>query len=167
MKISARGGLQPLPRPVRQVWTILHVGLSVGWLGVLVACLTLCVAALGSDTARAAALYEATATLSETYFLPGTLLVLVTGVVLGLGTKWGLLRFYWVLVKLVISLVLLAAANLTVAAKVDAPGPDLVWWFAALVVTTALATVLSIVKPWGRVRRAPARSSPPQPQEQT
>lgn len=161
MKISAKGGLQPLPRPVRQVWTILHVGLSVGWLGVLVACLTLSAAALGADATRAAALYAATATLSETYFLPGTLLVLLTGVVLGLGTKWGLFRFYWVLVKLVISLVLLAAANLTVAAKVAAPTGELVWWLTALVAPTALATVLSIVKPWGRVRL------PAQPQEQT
>lgn len=149
MRISATGGLQPLPRPVRQVWMILHVACSVGWLGVLVACLALRLTALGSDDpARAAALDAATTTLTSAFFLPATLLVLVTGVVLGLGTKWGLVKFYWVLAKLVIALVLLAVANLV--------APD-VATLTFLTAATSLALVLSILKPWGRVsrRRAP------------
>jgi hypothetical protein len=141
MRISAKGGLQPLPRPVRQVWTILHVACSVGWLGVLVACLTL----------RLSAQDAAAATLTRVIFLPATLLVLLTGVVLGLGTRWGLVKFYWVLAKLVIALVLLAVANL-----VAPDGVALTFLTAA----TSLALVLSVLKPWGRVqwRRAPART---------
>jgi hypothetical protein len=145
MKISAKSGLQPLPRPVRQVWMILHVACSVGWLGVLAACLTLRVTADGPANDAAAA------TLTGVFFLPGTLLVLVTGVVLGLGTRWGLVKFYWVLAKLVVALVLLAVANLVV--------PDgLALTF--LTGATSLALVLSILKPWGRIawRRAPART---------
>ena len=154
MKISAKGGLQPLPRPVRQIWTILHVVCSVGWLGVLVACLTLCVAALGSDDpVRVAALTAATTTLTGLYFVPGTLLVLLTGVVLGLGTKWGLLRFYWVLTKLVIALVLLGIAALVTADLLS---------YVLLTTVTATATVLSITKPWGRVNWRRARSPLPQ-----
>jgi hypothetical protein len=86
--------------------------------------------------------------LSNTFFLPGTLLVLLTGVVLGMGTKWGLTRFYWVLTKLAIALVLLAVANLA--------DPD-TGVFGLLTILTSLATVLSILKPWGRVtwRRSP------------
>jgi hypothetical protein len=160
MKISTRG-VQPLPRRVRQIWTILHVVSSVGWLGVLVASLALCVAALGTDDpALAAALHKAVATLSDVFFLPATLLVLLTGVVLGVGTKWGLVRFYWVLAKLVIALVLLLAANLVLAARVrtsPVDGMSLVGAFSVLTLIAVLATVLSILKPWGRVnwRRLP------------
>jgi len=145
MKISTQG-IQPLPRLVRKVWLILHVVCSVGWLGVLVASLTLCIAALGTDdTARAAALYTAVASLSDTYFLPGTLLVLITGVVLGIGTKWGLVRFYWVLTKLAIALVLLVVANFVFADQETAGA------FGLLTLLAILATVLSVLKPWGRV----------------
>jgi hypothetical protein len=143
MRISAKGGLQPLPRPVRQVWTILHVACSVGWLGVLVACLTL----------RLSAQDAAAATLTRVIFLPATLLVLLTGVVLGLGTKWGLLRFYWVLTKLVIALVLLGIAALVTADLLS---------YVLLTTVTATATVLSITKPWGRVNWRRARSPLPQ-----
>src|SRR5688500_3997938 len=139
MRISTKGGLQPLPRPVRQVWMILHVACSVGWLGVLVACLTL----------RLTAQDAAAATPTGAVCLPGTLLVLLSGVVLGLGTRWGLVKFYWVLTKLVIALVLLAVANLVVP-----DGAALTF----LTTATSLALVLSILKPWGRVnyrRRAP------------
>lgn len=138
MRISAKGGLQPLPRPVRQVWMVLHVACSVGWLGVLAACLTL----------RLTAQDAAAATLTGVFFLPGTLLVLLTGVVLGLGTRWGLVKFYWVLTKLAIALVLVAIANL-----VFPDGATLTF----LTFATSLALVLSILKPWGRIRRrAPA-----------
>jgi hypothetical protein len=148
MRISTQG-IQPLPRRVRQIWMILHVVCSVGRLGVLVANLALCLTAQRTDDPnRAAALDIAVTSLSNTFFLPGTLLVLLTGVVLGMGTKWGLTRFYWVLAKLAIALVLLAVANLA--------DPD-TGVFGLLTILTSLATVLSILKPWGRVtwRRSP------------
>ena len=145
MKISTQG-IQPLPRRVRQIWMILHVVCSVGWLGVLVASLALCVAALGTDDPRReTALYTAVASLSDTFFLPGTLLVLLTGVVLGIGTKWGLARFYWVLTKLVIALVLLVIANFVFADRETAGA------FGLLTLLATFATVLSILKPWGRI----------------
>jgi hypothetical protein len=125
---------------------ILHVVCSVGWLGVLVASLALCVAALGTDDpTRVAALYTAVATLTDAFFLPGTLLVLLTGVVLGIGTKWGLVKFYWVLTKLAIALVLLVVANFAFADQ-ETTGA-----FGLLTLLTTFATVLSVLKPWGRV----------------
>jgi hypothetical protein len=143
MKISTQG-IQPLPRRVRQIWMILHVVCSVGWLGVLVASLALCLTATGTDDpTRAAALDTAVATLSDTFVLPGTLLVLLTGVILGVGTKWGLVKFYWVLGKLLIALVLLVVAN--IGFEETATG------YGLLTLLTSLATVLSILKPWGRI----------------
>lgn len=143
MKISTTG-IQPLPRRVRQIWMILHVVCSVGWLGVLIASLALCLTALGTDDpARSAALHTAVTSLSDTFVLPGTLLVLLTGVVLGMGTRWGLVKHYWVLGKLVIALVLLVVANIVFAETAGA--------VSLLTLLTSLATVLSILKPWGRV----------------
>jgi hypothetical protein len=177
MKISTQGGsgfrIQPLPRRGRQVWMILHVVCSVGWLGVLVSNLVLCVTALGADDVTTmSALYTAAGVLADTFFLPGTLLVLLTGVVLGVGTKWGLVKFYWVLVKLVIALVLLVAANLVLAARLAriaaadhvefGDGMSLVGAFSVLTLTAGLATILSILKPWGRVNWRPARVPAPQ-----
>src|SRR6266498_1316837 len=36
MRIATQGGplIQPLPKPVRQIWLVLHVVCSVGWIGV-------------------------------------------------------------------------------------------------------------------------------------
>jgi hypothetical protein len=152
---------------------ILHVVCSVGWLGVLVANLALCVAALATDdVTTASALYTASNVLADTLFLPATLLVLLTGVVLGLGTKWGLVKFYWVLVKLVIALALVIAANLVLAVRLAriagadhvefGDGMSLVGAFSVLTLTAGFATILSILKPWGRVNWRPARAASPQ-----
>ena len=37
---------------------------------------------------------------------PLSLGVLATGLLLGLGTRWGLVRYWWVLVKLILSLIM-------------------------------------------------------------
>ena len=139
MKISTRGGalIQPLPKPVRQVWLVLHVVCSVGWIGVEVAVLTLYLAGR----------YDAATLLANGFFLPATLLVLVTGVVLGIGTKWGLFRYYWVLAKLVIALVVTGIAAVT-----DPAASGLFGVFVSATALFVLALALSILKPWGRIR---------------
>jgi hypothetical protein len=144
MKISTRGGplIQPLPRPVRQIWLVLHVVCSAGWIGVEVAVLTLCLAGR----------YDAAALLANGFFLPVTLLVLLTGVVLGVGTKWGLVRYYWVLAKLVIALVVTGIAALT-----DSAAAGLFGVFVTATALFVLALALSILKPWGRIRLARIR----------
>jgi hypothetical protein len=161
MKISTQQGtgprIQPLPRPLRRIWLILHVICSVGWLGLLVGCLGLCLTALTStDPELIGSLYVAGTVLADTFFLPATLLVLITGVVLGLGTKWGLVRFHWVLAKLVIAVVLVLAAEFFLKSRLSAAaasGTDngLVGAFGVLVLMAGFATVLSVLKPWGRI----------------
>jgi hypothetical protein len=100
---------------------------------------------------------------------------LVTGLVLGLGTKYGLVRYWWVAVKLVINLVLTTLVLVALRPGVDevvARGDRILdgeavtaavgdMAFPPVVSTTALlvAIVLSVVKPWGRIRpRTPART---------
>lgn len=81
-----------------------HVASSVGWLGAAVGYLGLVVAALASDdadTVRAA--YLAMEPITWFAIVPLALASLLTGLVQGLGTEWGLVRHYWVLFKLLLS----------------------------------------------------------------
>jgi hypothetical protein len=97
------------------------------------------------------------------------LVCLATGLLLGLGTKWGLVRYWWVLVKLGLNLVLC-----TLIVTVLQPGMGDVAAYGQDILTGAkrsdevarlffppavslscltLAVVLAVAKPWGRVRR--------------
>lgn len=77
-----------------------HIICSVGWLGAVVACLTLAIAAVISrddQTMRAAWIaLEATARFA---IVPLALASVLIGGVNALGTPWGLFRHYWVLFK--------------------------------------------------------------------
>jgi hypothetical protein len=86
--------------------------------------------------------------------------------VLGLGTRYGLLRYWWVAVKLALNVVLallvwvLLRPGLDAAAEygrllpASAPADVSTLVFPPIVSTSALvvATVLAVYKPWGRLR---------------
>jgi hypothetical protein len=153
-----------LSRPVRRWTLVLHVVVSVGWLGVDLALLTLGATALLTDDPELShAAYVGMDVVGGTLLVPIALLALATGVVLSLGTKWGLVRHWWVLVKFAVTTL---AATLTIvllrpgldeAARVV--GEDLERLRVNLVVAPSVAltlylttTVLSVLKPWGRTR---------------
>jgi hypothetical protein len=93
-------------------------------------------------------------------------------VVLGLGTRFGLVRYWWVAVKLAMNVVLcllvvfalrpglgevvehgrvLAAGGVS-----DADISSLFFPPAVSLAALSAATVLAVFKPWGRIRRSPA-----------
>ena len=81
-----------------------HVVASVGWLGAVGCVLALAVAGLTSEDAQTVrAVYPAMEVAAWFVLLPLALASLLTGIVQSLGTKWGLVRHYWVAVKLVIN----------------------------------------------------------------
>ena len=96
------------------------------------------------------------------------IVTLTSGIVLGLGTKYGLVRYWWVAVKLVLNVVLVglvvfalrpglaeaAAYGEQLAAGGAEPADVGSLVFPPVVSGLALvtATVLSVFKPWGRVR---------------
>lgn len=111
--------------------------------------------------------------LGELFYLPASLLALATGIVLGLGAQCGVVRHYWVLVKLVLTTALFAGGNLAVipafAAASDAAvrGEDvgdtavmMVTAMSAGLTLLLVATLLSVFKPWGRTSRHPGRRRP-------
>ncbi len=81
-----------------------HVVSSVGWLGAVAVFLALGVAGLTSQDAQVVrAVYLAMEPAGWSVLVPLSLASLLTGLVQSLGTKWGLFRHYWILIKLLIN----------------------------------------------------------------
>jgi hypothetical protein len=90
---------------IRKFALTVHVITSVGWIGAIVAYLALGVSAVTSEdlqTVRAAWIgMEVTGWFA---IVPLALAALLTGLVMSMGTKWGLFRHYWVLISLVLTI---------------------------------------------------------------
>jgi hypothetical protein len=81
-----------------------HVTSSVGWLGAVGGFLVLAIAGLNSrDAQTVRAAYVATELITWAAIVPLAFASLITGLVVSLGTQWGLFRHYWVLVKFVLT----------------------------------------------------------------
>jgi hypothetical protein len=81
-----------------------HVTSSVGWLGSVAGFLVLAVTGLTSQDAQLVrGAYLAMELVASFVIVPLSLASLLTGLVQALGTKWGLLRHYWIVFKLVIN----------------------------------------------------------------
>ena len=146
-----------------------HVTSSVGWLGAVAGFLALAVAGLISRDAQTVRAVYLVMDLTAWYVIvPLCLASLLTGLVSSLSTTWGLLRHYWVLLKILItipsSLMLLVhmqpigyiagvAAN-TPSSIADLHGLkiQLVIESGAAVLVLLVTTALSVYKPKGLTR---------------
>jgi hypothetical protein len=155
-----------LGRHPRRVALIAHVLSSVGWFGVAALVLFLLAAAEATgDDALARSLTRAVET-SVWLSVPLGLASAATGIVLGLGTKWGVVRHWWVVAKEVAVVPLVVTDLLVVAptardAGAGHPTGRLLDPAIAHCVVLALATIVSVVKPFGKTpigrRRLPSR----------
>jgi hypothetical protein len=92
------------PRLRKFVLTV-HVVSSVSLLGAVAAFLALAIVGLTShDAETVRAVYLAMNLLTKFVIVPLMFASLLVGIVESLGTPWGLFRYYWVLVKLVLTL---------------------------------------------------------------
>jgi hypothetical protein len=168
--------LSPGPRKLALT---LHVLSSVGWVGALAAFLVLAISGRDAEDADVArSVYPAMELVVRSAIVPLALMALVTGVVQGIGTRWGLLRHYWVVIKLVITIVatlvlldeLQPIRELADLARAGELAPDirrsardsLVLHSAGGLATLLIPTVLSIYKPRGLTcigRRHPVSKS--------
>ncbi|RBM05546.1 DUF2269 domain-containing protein [Streptomyces sp. PT12] len=157
--------MKPLARPVRRGLLVAHVVVSVGWLGLTLCLLVLGIAgAVSGSEATAEAAYRAMKIFGDWLLAPLALLTLGTGVVLSLGTHWGLVRHRWVLVKFVLTLITTAASLLALRGGIDAAAAEVaagrrVTDGAGLIVPPGVAlacylfmTAISVLKPWGTTR---------------
>jgi hypothetical protein len=153
MKLTARW---------RKTLLTAHLATSAGWLGVSGVLLTLSVA--GMRGADPAVIYPAIALVGQNLLVPLAVAAWALGILTSLLTPWGLVKHWWVLVKLVLTTIL---AGLVVfllwpsLREIPAPGFVVTPAFQEqllappIVQTTALLgiTLISVFKPWGRTKR--------------
>ena len=149
----------------------LHVICSVGWLGSVGAFLAMNVAGLtNADTELARAMFRAMNVVGLYVIVPASIGSVMTGILQGVWTQWGLLRHRWVAIKLLIGvfatiLLLLhqftavseAASRAEKGVAVGAVGVQLVIDASLAVAALLFATGLSTFKPWGKVKTAPGK----------
>lgn len=155
-----------MPSGLRKAMLTAHVTSSIGWFGAVAAFLALALLGIMSQNPEVVrAVYLVLGVTTRWVLVPLALLALATGVISSLFTRWGLFRYYWVLLKLVITLVatygLLEHAQIVnrlggVAERTAVLGSTLAGAQRELVIDSAAAlvvllvlTVLSVYKPRG------------------
>jgi hypothetical protein len=131
-----------------------HVVCSVGWLGAVVAYLAVAIACLVSPDAQMVRSGYSMMELTGWFVIvPLAFAALLSGLIQSLGTEWGLFRYYWILVKLVLTLgaVTILLLHMPAVGRKAGVQAELVHAGGGLLVLLA-ATTLSVYKPWGRTR---------------
>lgn len=164
---GSRRAIPLMPPRVRKIVLTLHVITSVGWLGVDFAMLTLGILGFtASDLETMRESYVTMERFGEILVIPAGLGAVLTGMALALCTPWGLIRYKWVLTKLIVALAAVALAVFALpiqlhnaASLVTAAHPTTHIGFVGntLVIAPSLAlclystnVVISIFKPWGK-----------------
>ncbi|MEU5722665.1 hypothetical protein [Micromonospora sp. NPDC047738] len=154
---------------------VVHIASAGAWLGVDVAmAVVIFTAVFKHDTGTRALCYQALQLFAVWPLFTAGTICLASGVVLGLGSKYGLVRYWWVATKLALNVLLtglvplalrpglsglnelgrqLAAGHLATTSVGNMIYPPIVSPAALLV-----ALVLAVFKPWGRIRSVPPRA---------
>ncbi|MEZ0230222.1 MAG: hypothetical protein ACAI25_16490 [Planctomycetota bacterium] len=151
---------------LRKVALTAHVTFSVGWLGAVVAYLALAIAGLASrDAQTVRAAYPSLELLIRFVIVPLALASLASGLFQSLATPWGLIRHYWIVAKLALTVVattillihMPAVGRMArIAAETALSADDFRTERLQLVIHAAgglgvllVITTLSVFKPWG------------------
>jgi hypothetical protein len=91
---------------VRKVALSVHIISSVGWIGAVVTYLALGISSLVSpDTQTVRAAWTAMDVTGWWAIVPLAIAALLTGLVMSLGTPWGLCRHYWTVISLILTVI--------------------------------------------------------------
>ena len=154
----------------RKTTLVIHIAAAGGWLGMdVVMGVVVLTSVLTESDATKALCYQVLELFAVWPLLTVGLLSLASGILLGWGSKYGLIRYWWVAVKLGLNLLLTSLVLVLLrpgvyeiaergraiqAGDADSLGiGDLA--FPPVVSTTLVlfAMVLSVFKPWGRLRK--------------
>lgn len=153
-----------MPPSVRKFALTIHVIFAVGWVGAVLVFLATGIVGLTSDDPQTVrGVYLVMEPAARLVLVPLAFASLFTGIVQSIGTTWGLLRHYWVIFKLLITLfattvLLMYMATFRYMARVAAdPGVDLqsvrnfspVLHAVLALLLLLAATVLGLYKPRG------------------
>ena len=170
---------RPISPGLRRLALTAHVAVSVGWIGLEAALLGLAITGrVTNDPETFKAAYIAMGIFGRFFYVPVALAALLTGILSSVGTKYGLLQWWWVAVKFVMTVALTAGGGLIVIermqtaadrvsgvpaasigpATVGGAGPMLVGALSVGMVLLVTMTVLSEYKPWGKLPFARRRT---------
>ncbi|MEU9096611.1 DUF2269 domain-containing protein [Streptomyces sp. NPDC048361] len=151
--------MKHLRRPARRCWMVAHVAVSVSWLGLTIGLLALGITACTTHSpAMTEAAYQAMKVFGDWLVVPIALASLGTGMVLSLGTRWGVARHHWVWIKFWLTLVTLCLSAFSLRPEINnavaAGVPDISLVAAPVVSSSAyfFMTAVSVLKPWGLTR---------------
>jgi hypothetical protein len=139
-----------------------HIIMSVGLLGDAAGFLASAIRAAATDD-RLVAVHaiDVLAMLSVVFGIPLSIGALLTGLTLGIGTKWGIFRYPWVTTKLLLIVSVMMVGGLIIGpaqkAMLDGVADTSGRLIAAAsydVIALAVATALSVFKPGRPFRRA-------------
>jgi uncharacterized membrane protein len=95
-----------MPSRIRKVALTVHITSTLSWLGAIAGFLALAIAGLRSNDVQLVRSTYLAMELTGWYVLvPLCVASLLTGLIMSLGTTWGLFRHYWVVIKFVITVV--------------------------------------------------------------
>jgi hypothetical protein len=146
-----------------------HVTSSVGWLGTVAAFQALAIAAVRSREPEAVRGFYLAMELTGWYVIvPFCVASLVTGLIMSLGTAWGLFRHHWVVVKFLITVVAalilfgftqtlsslgdLAADQALSIGELRSLKQSPVLHSGGGLLVLLVTTILAVYKPWGLTR---------------
>jgi uncharacterized membrane protein len=168
-----------MPPELRKFALTTHVTSSIGWIGAVIVFLALAVLGLTSQEPQMVrGVYLVMEHAAWLTLVPLAFASLVTGLVMSLGTSWGLFRHYWVVFKLLITVFAtvvlmiymetfrhMAAVAADPATQIEAVrNPSPLVHAALAVLILLVATVLAVYKPhavtpYGRRKQLQQRPS--------
>lgn len=145
-----------------------HITFSIGWIGTVAAFLALSIVGLVGNDQLVRSCYIAMEIVAWFVIVPFCFASLLTGLIQALGTHWGLFKHWWILVKLILTVIstlilMLHIQPISYLAKVasqkvlasDELGSLRIRIIAdagaAILVLVAITTV-SVYKPWGKIQ---------------
>ncbi len=160
-----------MPCRLRKLVLTIHVVVSVGWIGIEAGLLALGLTGLytrNPEVLRAA--YIAIGLFGGIFVVPVSIGALITGVLLAVGTPWGLFRYYWIVAKFVMTVALGAGGifvlnqklqeaaarvsgvpiNTLTSADVGTLRFQIIAAVSVALLLLVTATTLSVYKPWGK-----------------
>jgi hypothetical protein len=158
--------MKPMPPALRKLLLAVHLIVSLGWIGAATAYVAVAVAAAAGDRETVRASWAAMSLIGWWVLVPLALASVITGLIMGSGTHWGLVRHYWVTISLAVTVFAAAVLLLhmpDVSAKAEraeegdaselaALGSDLFHSVTGLALLLGVA-VLNVYKPRGLTRR--------------
>jgi hypothetical protein len=147
----------------RQFLVFAHVTVSLGWMGAGAANVVLAMTAGYTSTVEVRRVcYYMIDRIDVFVVIPGAFAALVSGLVLSLVTPWGFTRYWWVLIKLVLTVAVIVYSTLGVGVWVaesieatqsssqESPVAGPLAYGAALnIVAFLFMAWASVAKPWG------------------